>query len=259
VAILVIVISAIINFFKYYNYKLTYNDNLFKYEYGLLSKSSFEFNKSRINALYVERSLLYRLFDKYSLEVSVIGIGDDIRSNKNKQKESKYLLPIGSKKELENILKILNVNEFRDDNLDRPVKHVILNLIILPLIIPTLLFIFLLTLVMMQENMYYLIITNVIFIYLIILFYFILRYKYHSYKLKDKLLVRSGAFTTSSALIEKKSIQQVSFNNGPIRRLLNIGNASFHYRSFLKVLTIKGLVFSDFLSFSDIVFKENKE
>lgn len=250
-----VLILVLMNYIKYYNYKLIEDNNILEYEYGLFSRASFKFDKTKINAIYIKRSLLYRLFKKYSLEVSVIGIGDEIGKDKKSKRESNYLLPIGNKEELGYVLKILDAEELMEEDLLKPTRNVLLNLIILPLIIPTMLFISLLIVLLIFANIYYLVLINLIIIYLISVLYIFLRYKYHSYKLKEKLLVRSGAFTTNKALIKKSSIQQVSFNTGPIKRLLSIGNLNCYYRSFLRVVAIKGLEVEDFNSFNNKIFK----
>lgn len=253
-SLVIVIFIMIFDLILYYGYKVINNKDSIEYEYGLLSKHSFKFDKNKINAIYVKRSLLYRLFKRYSLEISVIGIGDDVSNEQNQKKESKYLLPIATKEELELVLDVLNAKELLNEDFNRPIKYAKLNLIILPLIIPTIVFIILFTSLLMINNMYYLICLNTILIYLVIVIYYTLRYYYHGYKLKEKLLVQTGSFTINKALIKKESIQLISYNNGPIRRWIGIGNVNFHYRSLLKTVIVKGLVYEDFLKFNEDVF-----
>lgn len=246
------------HFLKYYNYRLIDHGDTLEYEYGLLSRTNFKFKKSKINALYVKRSLLYRLFNKYSIEASIIGIGELSQdTNENTQgNESRFLLPYGNKEELDHILKNIKGEAILDNELDKPERLTKVNFIIIPLIMPTILLVTLIVLTITINNGLLILLSGYLLLYAFLIIACILRLKYHGVKIDRAILIRQGAFTVTKVLISKDKIQTVNFNNGPINQLLKVGNLTFRYKRLLGIINIKGYTFEKYLQLANKTFNK---
>lgn len=74
-------VSVIKNFFSYYNFKATREDNTIKLSYGLLTTYHYSLPIEKINALIIKQSLQARLSNYYCLEVVNAGVGNDKNEN----------------------------------------------------------------------------------------------------------------------------------------------------------------------------------
>lgn len=217
---------------KYFNYKVKLIDNKLEYEYGLLSRTNFKININKINALYIKQSLLFKLFKKYSLEVSVIGVEET--SSDNKKKESSYLLHMVDKEKLDEIINLINFKKFSDDHYIIPNKFRKLNLIFIPLIFISPLLIIPAVLILIYVKEFSLTAVSLILIYLLSIVALMLRVKYHGYKTSKKsVIIKKGMYTTKTTLIKKEVIQSITYNRGIIKQILNIGIITISYKKFL--------------------------
>jgi len=246
---------GISHIFKYYNYQLIDHGDYLEYEYGLFNKNNFKFRKDRINALYLKRSLLYRLFNKYSLEASIIGIGDNpSERNQRNQAESSFLIPYGNNEELLNVLNSINANQIYSNEFVKPTKHAKLNFIYLPLIIPTIILIMAIITTIVTPFKFYFILGNLFLLYILLIISLVLRLKYHGYNISNQILIRNGSFTIVKVLVNKTKIQTINYNQGPIKDLMKIGNINLRYKKLLGNINVNGYEHENFINIKNQVF-----
>lgn len=242
-----------VTFIINYGYKMTVKDEMIEYEYGLVSKTNFKVNIKNINSLTIKRSLLFRLFKKYSLEASIIGIGELNNSDQNNtnKNESKYILPIATKDELNEVLKLLNSEELLATDFIKPTRFRRTKFIYIPSFFMTLLLIS--QLVIFRESLItlYMLTISLVLCYIIIIISFVLRLKYTGYNIDKNIVVSSGSFTTSKTLIKRKNIQVVTMAKGPINQILKLANINLSYKKLLGVVHINGFTNDDFINIKD--------
>lgn len=256
IVIVLALLFIILHYFKYYNYRLIdHGDNL-EYQYGLLSRTTFKFKKNRINAVYLKQSLLFKLFKLYSIEASIIGIGDAPSNDQKNEIESRYVLPVGKFNQVENILSIVDAKELLNENLDKPTKKRKLNFIVLPMILPTILFVATIIVSLVMSKQLYFVLFNAIVVYAIIIISLCLRLKKQGINIDSKILIRKGFYTTTKVLIRKSRIQTVSYSTGPVNQLIKLGDIRFNYKRVLGVINIKGFDYNEFNKIKDKVFNK---
>lgn len=235
----------IFNFVDNYNYSLLIKNDKIQYEYGLLSKTSFKVDINKINSLTIKRSILQRLFNLYSLEASIIGIGD-LNNNERSKHESKYILPLCNVIELRYILNLLNSEELLDELSEKPKRYKVLKFIMLPLIPITSISSVPLIIFKDYISIYPIIFTLGLAIYVISVLGLILRLKNESYLLSKNFIIKKGSFTTSKLLIKRKNIQSVTLKKGPIDQILNINTVEVSYKKTLGSAKIVGYLKEDY-------------
>lgn len=97
-------LSIIYNFIKYYNFKLSADNNKICIDYGALNKKHYSFDRKKIKGIHLKQSVLMQLFDHFSIEIESIGYGDE-------HGEKAMLYPICNSQLKDKILKNL-INEF---------------------------------------------------------------------------------------------------------------------------------------------------
>lgn len=241
----------------YYGYELKIKDNMLEYEYGFFSKTNFKVHINKINALYLKQSLGFKLFNYYSLDVSIIGIGDHIGNNENNQtkNESRYILPITKKEKLKEVLTLLNANELISSNYVKPEKFRKTNFIIIPLILLTIPLISLFIIFYDIAIKYYFVSISIISLYIIIILSLILKLKNHGFYINNNLNIKSGAYTIVRVLIKREKIQSITFRQGPIGQMLSTGYIDFQYKRLLGRVILKGYTKDVFITNKNDIFK----
>ena len=258
----IVVILALITFLfglatymTFYQYKLKLKDDFIEYEYGLFSKKYFKFKKDRINALYLRQSIGLRLFDKYSLESSIIGIGEFNQQdqNDNSNYESKYILPIANYDKTLEVLKILDAERLITDTFVGPTRLRKTNFIFLPLILPTIALPFIAIMFLIAKSTYLIIVLNLIIGYIILVDALDKRMNNHGYDITKDLIIRTGSYTIVRSLIRRNKIQNTAYTQHPFHQLMKIGNISFHYRKLLGTKKLYGYTKEEFVEIKKIV------
>lgn len=241
---LILLTSGISHMIAFYKYKLIIINDSLEYEYGLISRTNFKIKLNKINALYLKQSLMLRALNYYSLEASIIGIADIVQSDGNQnQSESKFLMPIGTKKELEEVLNLLDANELLETEFVRPTRLVKLNFIGIPLFFLTILLIA----AIIFTYKYPVVLVSTVLIYLISLIALILRLKYHGYSTNKNLIVRRGSYTINKILVKRTKIQEMEFHQGPIKQLLRIGTVAINYKKVAGTVRLNGYTKDEFI------------
>ncbi len=229
-----IVVSAIISMLyhliKYYNYQMSYDQDSITYKYGLLSKVEFKLPLKRINAIHINQSLLYRLFNYYELNVSAIGIGEQNENGQIKL-ESKSLLPITRSQTIELFLRHTGYSELNEISSVKPTRYKLLNFILIPLIPLTILsvlpYIFL---ELLFIELLPILLLN-LFSYGLLTLGLWLRLKQHQFKTANDLFVfQRGAYTLKRTLVKKIKIQAITYKKNPIHIIENIGHIKIKYK-----------------------------
>ena len=70
-------VDIIKNISQYYAYKVKANEQSITWQSGLFENKEFTISKSNICAIQINQSLLARIFGYYSLDVEVVGVGND--------------------------------------------------------------------------------------------------------------------------------------------------------------------------------------
>ena len=91
------VIAAIYSTLNLMNYRVARDATHIYISCGLLKKVSYSFHEQRIQGVFVKQPLLARLFGFYSIEVAVVGLG-------NEKKETPQLCLLTTKAQMERVL-----------------------------------------------------------------------------------------------------------------------------------------------------------
>lgn len=71
-------IDIIKNISKYYDYQVKANDDSISWQAGLLENKEFTIAKKNIRAVEVQQTLMARLFNYYSVDIKVVGVGNAV-------------------------------------------------------------------------------------------------------------------------------------------------------------------------------------
>lgn len=240
---------------SFYDYKLKIKDGYVEYEYGFFKKQSFRFNIKRINALYLKQSIGLRFYKKYNLEATITGIGEFNNQNQNKNEgfESKCILPVSSYDKTLEVLKLLNAEQLMINEFTGPTRLRKINFIILPLIIPSLMFLFTTIVILIIGIKYFIVLLNVLIIYFITVLALIKRLNNHGYNTDDDLMIKSGSYTITRILIKRNKIQQISFNQNLIQLFLKLGNINVRYKKIYGNKKLLGYTKEEFKEIKQIV------
>lgn len=92
----------IMSLLRYYPFQARFNEKEIKVEYGTIAKKAYTFNRKKISGIKRKQSMWMRLFGYETLELLIIGYGD--QSSDEKVKEVPLLIPIIKVSEAEHIL-----------------------------------------------------------------------------------------------------------------------------------------------------------
>lgn len=71
-------VDVVKNISKYYDYKVKSNDSYISWQAGLLQNKEFTIAKKNIRAVEVHQTLIARLFNYYSIDIKVVGVGNSV-------------------------------------------------------------------------------------------------------------------------------------------------------------------------------------
>ena len=247
ISILVVSLGMMLyNLIKYYHYRLYIEGDDITYQYGLLNKVEFKLSKKRVNAIHITQSFLYKLKGYYELNVSALGIGDQVNTGEMKI-ESKSLLPITHIETLNILVDFLGYKQNDNQEEYKPKSFKNLNFLSIP-ILPMVL-ISVLPYVIFSFNVFDFIIPIMIniIVFIILTFGLILRLKNHRFTIGDNIyLFQRGAFTIKQTLIKKNRIQMVSYKQHPLLLIEKIGDIKINYKDLGGVIRMNSFEPKDF-------------
>lgn len=86
-----VLISTVLEFVKYYNFRITDREDSIKIEYGLFTRKTHTLMKEKISGITYQQSLIMRLLKKGTLQIFVTGYGG---VDENNQQETVLLYPV---------------------------------------------------------------------------------------------------------------------------------------------------------------------
>jgi putative membrane protein len=224
---------------KYYKYRYQIDQENVTYSYGLFKKVELETPIKRINAVHLNQPLLFRIFGYYQLNLSVLGVGE-LNDGEQMKVESKAILPIAKLHQVKEVLEQIGFmsNAFDQEVVPKQFKH--LNFVILPMFICIVLN-FLPYLIFSIENFDFTIIIIIqVLVVLLVLIGSILSLKQHKITFNShEFLFQRGSFTLMQTIIKKQRIQIISYKQGPILLMENIGNIAISYKDILGIIVMK--------------------
>lgn len=213
------------DYIKYYNFKsLRKNDKIYL-NYGLFTKSEYSIPVDRINAININQTILSRIFNKYKVDISVVGVGND-------EDEVSQIILFESKDMLVEQFNLL-LPEFNlkiDFNFEKQAKKTLLISLIKSLIIMGIvdLIVFIIYELNLFTNMQVILIGNLILVVFLLVFY-IMKYKTAGIFLDDDFVsIVSGKFSKSINIIKYKKIQYIKILQGPISKTLGLQHGTIH-------------------------------
>lgn len=213
------------DYIKYYNFKsLRKNDKIYL-NYGLFTKSEYSIPVDRINAININQTILSRIFNKYKVDISVVGVGND-------EDEVSQIILFESKDMLVERFNLL-LPEFNlkiDFNFEKQSKKTLLISLIKSLIIMGIvdLIVFVIYELNLFTNMQVILIGNLILVVFLLVFY-IMKYKTAGIFLDDDFVsIVSGKFSKSINIIKYKKIQYIKILQGPISKTLGLQHGTIH-------------------------------
>lgn len=213
------------DYIKYYNFKSLRKDDKIYFSYGLFTKVEYSIPVDRINAININQTILSRIFNKYKVDISVVGLGDD-------EDEVSQIILFESKKMMVERFNLL-LPEFNlkiDFNFEKQSKKILFISFVKSLIIMSVLnlIVFVIYELNLFTNMQVIMIANLILSVFLLVFY-IMKYKTAGIFLDDDFVsIVSGRFSKSINIIKYKKIQYIEILQGPISKTLGLQHGTIH-------------------------------
>jgi putative membrane protein len=231
--------TMLYHLFKYFKYRYQIDQENVTYSYGLFKKVELKTPIRRINAVHLNQPLLFRIFGYYQLNLSVLGVGE-LSDGEQFKVESKAILPIAKLHQVKEVLEQIGfmTNAFDQEVAPNQFKH--LNFVIFPMFFCIVLN-FLPYFIFTIENFDFTIIIIIqVFVVLLVLIGSILSLKQHKIAFSShEILFQRGSFTLMQTIIKKQRIQIISYKQGPILLIENIGNIAISYKDILGLIVMK--------------------
>ena len=112
--------ALLTNVIRYHRFTLSKKGYHLSIEYGLLQKKKYSFSLDKINGIRLKQNALMRIFKYYTMEVFVIGYGDE---KAEKAQETAMLIPIAKRDRVENLLEKLLPDFELPKSLSKPQKR----------------------------------------------------------------------------------------------------------------------------------------
>ncbi len=214
-----ILYSIISSVLKFYGYKLKKVNDIILVKYGLITTKSYYIPAVKIKGLMIKETLISRIFNYNVLKIICSGIS-------NKKGELDFLLPMTSKKKIDNVLQIILPDSnfsLKEKLVYQPNFSISIYLIILTLcnaiVIPILMYIKLKTIVIIC----YMILSVI----LIAILYFFKRISIN----EKYILISTGFIIKNVSLILYDSVKYIKISDGIISEKFNIYNVNMYITS----------------------------
>ena len=207
------------DYIKYYNFKSVRRNDKIYLSYGLFTKVEYSIPVDRINAININQTILSRIFNKYKVDISVVGLGDD-------EDEVSQIILFESKKMMIERFNLL-LPEFNlkiDFNVEQQSKKTLIISFVKSLIIISIidLIAFVIYELNLFTNIQVIMIANLILAIFLLVFY-IMNYKTAGIFLDDDFVsIVSGKFSKSINVVKYKKIQYIEILQGPISKPLGL-------------------------------------
>lgn len=207
------------DYIKYYNFKSVRRNDKIYLSYGLFTKVEYSIPVDRINAININQTILSRIFNKYKVDISVVGLGDD-------EDEVSQIILFESKKMMIERFNLL-LPEFNlkiDFNFEQQSKKTLIISFVKSLIIISIidLIAFVIYELNLFTNIQVIMIANLILAIFLLVFY-IMNYKTAGIFLDDDFVsIVSGKFSKSINVVKYKKIQYIEILQGPISKPLGL-------------------------------------
>lgn len=256
ISLLLIITSlwSIIKFFigdliKYYKFSIKRLEDKLYISYGLLKKRKFTIPINRINAINIKQPIFCRIFQRYQVDISTIGVGDD-------ESEGSQILLCSTK---ENFLKYINtlLPEFRVGEeliLARQDKNYykikIAETIIVTMLISLIMYIIYKLNFGIDTSL--LVGINIAVFLLLILIAYMSYITYGFYMGKENVAISQGIFSKNISIIKYKKVQYINIKKGPISSRFNLCHGEIY------ILASLGNEIKTIGYYDDVLFEELK-
>lgn len=256
ISLLIIITSlwSIIKFFigdliKYYKFSIKRLEDKLYISYGLLKKRKFTIPINRINAINIKQPIFCRIFQRYQVYISTIGVGDD-------ESEGSQILLCSTK---ENFIKYINtlLPEFRVGEeliLARQDKNYykikIAETIIVTMIISLIMYI--IYKLNFGTDTSLLVGINIAVFLLLILIAYMSYITYGFYMGKENVAISQGIFSKNISIIKYKKVQYINIKKGPISSRFNLCHGKIY------ILASFGNAIKTIGYYDEVLFEELK-
>lgn len=256
ISLLLIITSlwSIIKFFigdliKYYKFSIKRLEDKLYISYGLLKKRKFTIPINRINAINIKQPIFCRIFQRYQVDISTIGVGDD-------ESEGSQILLCSTK---ENFLKYINtlLPEFRVGEeliLARQDKNYykikIAETIIVTML--TSLIMYIIYKLNFGIDTSLLVGINIVVFLLLILIAYMSYITYGFYMGKENVAISQGIFSKNISIIKYKKVQYINIKKGPISSRFNLCHGEIY------ILASFGNAIKTIGYYDEVLFEELK-
>ncbi len=201
---------------KYYDYSVYADNTHIKWEYGFFNREEFEVEKSKIISLEFRQTLISRLFNKYSVDINIVGVGSD-------NSDMKTVVLYSSKEKMLEILGMILPESCFSFDFEREDLRILcyrlskgVLILVIPLLLP----------IVRHYLLYYVPIVAVILIG-IFLYSKNLGFSY----VGEKVTIRRGLFEVSSHEILLSSIEYIDIKTDYIYKKLGVVSLVVHYKN----------------------------
>jgi putative membrane protein len=222
--------SIIVNFIKYYDFKLEPESDKLNIGYGVVNKKSYSFDRKKISGIHMKQNILMRLTGFITLEVESIGYGDE-------KGEQAILYPVLRVKEVDAVLyKLLPEFVFEGKEKQCP-RKAFFGFFMLKLV-----FWIIVTTALVLINIKFILIGLILLIFLMLTA--LLQFKNTALGLQHNVVYLSyGIFTKKQSLLKVKAIQSLTVSQNIFQRRSNLCSFKINIYSnlFGKEFKVKGL------------------
>gem|GEM_PF-6809860 len=129
-SIIIFFLAAFIYILIYLKFKVRNENKQIEISYGLFVKTLIKVDHKNINAFYLIQPFLFKIFKRYSLAISVVGL--DSEANRTSDLHTPKILNFAKIDQIGRFLKSFNAEALLEDKFDIPKKFSKLNFIVLP-------------------------------------------------------------------------------------------------------------------------------
>ena len=227
---IVFISSYVFNLIRYFNYRVFMKDGYLLINHGLITKYNNTLPLNKIKAIKIEENIFERMFRLCKIKVEVVGFG--LQTN-NEQQVVNYFIPFCYKKEVNKYISKLRLKyEFKERSM-LPPRRALKYFDSLHLYIFTLIYLPLLPIVFLIENLTIAMLVYIgvyLFVGLIIYLVNLLRYSNSGLYIDDELvIVNNGSLNKKNTIILRENVTTIDKVDTYCRKRKNIASFNIHY------------------------------
>lgn len=229
------VLSVIVTFVRYYNFKIYEENNKLNIQYGLISLKKYTLPIKNIQAIKLKQTIINQWFKQYKVEVVTAGYGDE-------EKEEAIFYPLTDKGQLDILIDTL-IPEFKFEDIEvkSSPKKAMKRFFVFPIALNIIVYA-VVSLIFHKAALLFLLIPMVAFgCYL--------EYKNNAMGYDEKIFYGSfGAFSKTSIIIKMDSVQSITETTNYFQRKMGVCNykIDFYSSKLVDILAIKNMHISHF-------------